>query len=773
MAQPKFQPVLGETKTPTYIRPGVVDSSSAKLISGIGSMIPSAVEGYGNYKAGQVLDTVDKDLQTYESGLQAEAENLGIRKEVSNLWDNYEEVDDQQKIGVVNVLEKNFEANLQKIKAAEQQGLMSTAEVQGRITKITREAIMKNPWLEQEIYGKVQNYLKTSGIADVLKYREDSAADAAKQAQQEYETFRNRALTLNLPVTPGMPLERIVEMLGVEQKRLKTLEVAKGVLEQKIALSETQVMNLLDSGDFQKGYQTYVDDLQQQYIGMISEAGTATDYSNAVTAIDASVVGELSKLKARLGGAILTPNGKALYQEKEKELQEVARIAKEAGSGKVAKEWMQARFETKKADRELDLYTRFNVPEIDMKARLLPGMTQSMRDSMFAAGGARAEAFAKDFMNVMFPENAGTKEHVKSLIGGAGNNLLQDILNKKETLSASDDSRALDMIVRNTNKAILSGSIPVKEARTTLNGLLSTVAQNAAAIKAKPISPEFSREVTTAVSTAMGEIVPELFKSIDTVINNPKSAKGDKIILDVLPNGAFKVETNNPEANRKFNEKFSNQINNALDSYAVANGMSREKAAPLFYQQYFGELLQGDKDLDALQGATGDLNNTVEPTLPTPPVEPPVANPSALQRVIPDGKPLPPTILDRNLDSVEKKFPQWENPTIDNIKEEAATAWEKVNRDFRSGKITSEQRLEEASRINKEMKQRIQDVDFTKDPVKYFKEEEKKMQEKGTDKGASLQGDDNLLQSIASAIEAINKPRTVLRDENGRITGVA
>jgi hypothetical protein len=207
----------------------------------------------------------------------------------------------------------------------------------------------------------------------------------------------------------------------------------------------------------------------------------------------------------------------------------------------------------------------------------------------------------------------------------------------------------------------------------------------------------------------MGEIVPELFQSIDTVINNPKSAPGDKIILDVLPNGSFKIETNNPEANRKFNEKFSNQINNALDSYAVANGLSREKAAGEFYNKYFGDLLQGDPDLDTLQGATSSSPALSEPTLPTPSVEPPVANPSALQRVIPDGEALPPTILDRNLDSVEKKFPQWENPTIDNIKEEAATAWEKVNRDFRSGKITSEQRLEEASRINNQMKQRIQD----------------------------------------------------------------
>jgi hypothetical protein len=736
-------------------------------------MIPAAVEGYGNYKSGQVLDTVDKDLQTYESGLQAEAENLGIRKEVGNIWDNYEEVDDQQKIGVVNVLEKNFEANLQKIKAAEAQGLMSTAEVQGRITKITREAIMKNPWLEQEIYGKVQNYLKTSGIADVLKYREDSAADAAKQAQQDYEHYRNRATALNLPTYPGQPLEEIIGMLGVEQKRLKTLEVAKGVLEQKIALSETQVMNLLDSGDFQKGYQTYVDDLQQQYIGMVSQAGSGPDYNTAVAAIDASVVDELGKLKSRLGSAILTPNGKALYQEKEKELREVADIAKKAGSGKVAQEWMQAKFETKKADLSLQLYNKYNVPELDFKARILPGMYESIRDSMFKRGGKAAEDFAKDFMDVMFPDNSSKKEHTKAIIEGRGNSLLQDILNKKETLSASDDSRALDMIVRNTNKAILSGSIPVKEARTTLNGMLATVAQNAATIKAKPISPEFSREVTTAVSTAMGEIVPELFKSIDTVINNPKSAKGDKIILDVLPNGAFKVETNNPEANRKFNEKFSNQINNALDSYAVANGMSREKAAPLFYDQYFGTLLHGDRDLDAMREPTGDLNSTVEPTLPTPPVEPPVANPSALQRVIPDGEPLPPTILDRNLDSLEKKFPQWENPTIDNLKMEAIEAWTKVNEDFRSGKIDNTKRLEEASRINNQLKKRIQDVDFTKDPVKYFKEEDKKIQEKATDKGASLQGNDNLLQSIASAIEAINKPRTVLRDENGRITGVA
>jgi DNA repair ATPase RecN len=164
-----------------------------------------------------------------------------------------------------------------------------------------------------------------------------------------------------------------------------------------------------------------------------------------------------------------------------------------------------------------------------------------------------------------------------------------------------------------------------------------------------------------------------------------------------------------------------------------------------------------------MRGATSPSNTPVEANPPTTPTEPPVANPS-------EFKEPSPTILDKSLDTMEKKFPAWENPSIDRVREEAESAWERVNQDFRDGKIDNKKRLEEASRLNTWLKQRIMDIDPSKDPVKYLKDKEEK---KVNDKGASLQEDDKLLQSIASAIEAINKPRTVVRDPDGRISGIA
>ena len=144
----------------------------------------------------------------------------------------------------------------------------------------------------------------------------------------------------------------------------------------------------------------------------------------------------------------------------------------------------------------------------------------------------------------------------------------------------------LTQIVGSTNDAVIKGLVSEKAGNTAINGILKSVAQNAHKIQGQTVNPEFARQVGIAVDKSMNVTVTNLVTAINEVMDNPANAGAKSPELDILPDGSFVIRTGDATADDKFNKYFSALVNNALDSFAAANGMSREKAAPKFYQKY-------------------------------------------------------------------------------------------------------------------------------------------------------------------------------------------
>ena len=147
MAQHKFQPVMSNPNTPTYIRPGVVDGSAGIMANTVANLIPGAIQGYEGYQLMQVRKEQDKNIAALESSWQADKDEAeasasiaGQTSAIENVWDSFDA--GVESMGAVNLMEKEIQSQVKKLEAAKAQGRLSDAAFLARNTIIVREAVL-------------------------------------------------------------------------------------------------------------------------------------------------------------------------------------------------------------------------------------------------------------------------------------------------------------------------------------------------------------------------------------------------------------------------------------------------------------------------------------------------------------------------------------------------------------------------------------------------------------------------------------------------------
>lgn len=614
MAQDKFQPIVNDIGNPTYIRPGVEDRSAGVMANTINSLIPGAIKGYEGYQLMQVRNKTDEAIAQFENYTGEEErvqEASSLRNAADSIWKGFEE----QKVSdapdatttALNLLEEGYGKSVEKLKLAKTQGKLSDSAFLARVTQITREAVNKNPWMEGEIYSSAQTHLKAMGITDLLDSRATAAKSAAASAEATMkfyrEAYKDAKMLDKWDPTKGEAGWQLD--LQETQNRAYQLQVGRDILESGKQLDEQQMMRVLDGGglDF---HMKDVEDFQTSLVRNIETGTSPKDYDNAVASAKLEAEKRVRQYTQSLGSAALTEKGKALVDQVRKDYQTVVETLVEAGDGKRGAERLKNNVEVVRANQTLRVREQYNPEMIDIATKVIGSLGDSAKVELRKLGLKSYESAVKTVVNLLDPSNAGAKNVTTSIRSGDANTAFRGILEHSSGWQTRESQAALTQFTTTINQSLANGSISPEEGMSALSGQLKTIAQNVDKFKGQPVSPEFSRQVSTAVGTVMKRTVPTLMTAIGEVMNNPANKGAPPPVLDVLPNGAFVIKTGDATADDKFNRAFSNRINDALDSYAAANGMSREKAAASFYEEFLAIYVAQDPDLKMLSG--GELN---------------------------------------------------------------------------------------------------------------------------------------------------------------------
>lgn len=609
-----YTPDLGSPNTPTYIRPGVQEPNTAGIFANIaGNMLEGGIKMYENYETSKLIGEIDKTVMEYEAPREAErqaTQDIGATEmAVDQTWEGLGEIpkDTTGMAGLgqegerLTALEKNLENNVKKLVAARDQGRMSEADVMARVTKLTREAVTRNPWMEDQYYNSAQKYLKQSGIADVLDARIDAAKAGANAAEKYYNSVREEMGRRNLPYYAGMPIEDMQQAVNQERIRDRKLKMTEDILKGEKTVTELEGRRQLEGGGAYTGHNLTYESIQSQALQRYKAAKTPEETAAINAWLRQEGAFRVRQWRQVLGNNAVTDMGRKFLEDVDSDYKGLVESLSTAASGKEASAILETRLAGVKAIQELGLREKYNVPELNMSLDIIKAIYPD-GPKMMALQGDRNHPLNKlleGAVKVVSPDNAGTKGLQQSATNGTFTTIFDGLAKSQGEQSTLDTKATLGMAMATFNRTISTMGNP-QEAYTFAHSVLASAAQNADNIRAMGQTPEYARQTGQMVATVMRKEIPDLVNISNQMIRD----NNVPVMFDVLPTGSFVVKTGNLALDNKFAEKFGKNINNALDAYASSMGMSRKEASKDFYTSFFGDILVNDPDLAATPSTT-------------------------------------------------------------------------------------------------------------------------------------------------------------------------
>lgn len=611
----KFTDQAPKIDTPTYIKPGVDKQAFGNLISGA---LKTGEKVYTDYQIGSLRDDINKEVKAYEDARIAQQESGpalaaagGAAMAIDELWQS-DSMMGETNIDQVNALEKEYKTNLEKFQAAKNQGRISEEELVARINKTTREFVNRNPWMEQELYSAAQQHLKNTGVADILKYRQDLAQETQKAERDDYKAIRNQLLQAGVPGgwRPGMPMDEMLRNLTQHQKVEYTTQMWKNFDIVSKGLDKEQIKSMLPTL-YKDGIYSITNSKNREWAAQLSQLQQPGQIVSAIEIMRQDAANEVMLMRSRLAeaGVLHTDEAKEAVKNFEDGLMNSLKGLESVADGKKAAEILKSRADVIETGQRINVLNTVNKPAWDMMTEMLSAMPESLKQRFVQNFGIdKMVKTGAQLMDKTFATTPEVQSFIKSgtaaeLFGGimqAGNNNP----NNPSFVQASK------MLVESLNKAYTAGELTPTEQHVSINATLAHIAQNGKMFSVHT-DPGLTSGLKPQIDFHMSKYGPGMFQAAQ---GHMKKNPGVQITYDVTPTGGLVVYSNDPDIAADLNRHFVSQVNNALDAWANVNGVSREKVAPEFYKQYFGDILADDPDIGGKGKNPDKIETDVERT---------------------------------------------------------------------------------------------------------------------------------------------------------------
>lgn len=192
-----------DTRAAKFIRPGVTDTSEAMSIAGQTEFIKDvggmALEAYEGYQIADESKQLQQLFEDFRAQREAPVEFAAARTTYENLW-KQAETSAEVTTDDISKAEKSFIDSSNKLKNAYEQGVLDVNGLNTRITSILREAVNRNPGLEDKLIRYAKSYLELSGASSMMDQmaKDEKARQEAKVAEEK----QIRTMAINQGIDP-------------------------------------------------------------------------------------------------------------------------------------------------------------------------------------------------------------------------------------------------------------------------------------------------------------------------------------------------------------------------------------------------------------------------------------------------------------------------------------------------------------------------------------------------------------------------------------------
>lgn len=602
----KFTDQLDPIKTPTFIKEGIPNNALADLGK---NLLVTGENAYNNYQQGSLRDAVNTNIDEYEenrkgfeSGILAAGEQQAIDSMFEKAGDASNAQADVNDVNKIGKLQTSFQGHLQKYEAAARQGKISEEELIARINKTTREYVNKNPWMEAELYQSVREHLRNTGVADILKYRQEDAQASAKSEQDTYNKVRDYLFTNRLGWEPGMPMPAMLTKMNDHMAFKLRVDVMNDVVSGNKAIDADSVRTMapeIEKTWIQEGIFDFRSQYADKFKALAPDDGKGFIATRALMKAEAD--DKLNKMKVFLADKNLLGDdlGKSMLKQAEEGYKSTIALIEEAADPKTAAETMRNFADYHYQTKRLQLQKEYDVPAIELANLVGPWLYPSIKDAIISdtTKGGKLDKAVNLLTGILDGSRTQTKPNVDGVKNGNAATVFDLIVSGARTNPKVQGFRqAITTALGNFNETLSSGKIDKDEAHKFSNAVLQSLAKEGEMFRGTPVTPELAGHGQKMIDFTMEKYSLDMFGSAQATMKN---RPGVQVKFDVVPGGGLVVRSNSPEVEKAFNEKIVSKINNALDAYAAINGLSREQAAKTFYPNHFGKLL-GDKGAEEL-----------------------------------------------------------------------------------------------------------------------------------------------------------------------------
>lgn len=600
-----------DTKAAKFVRQPVADQSSNIML---GTTLDMASDAYTGYAQASLEKEQEKVIDDYMASkknpaiaAEAEADIGALDKASESLWKRVaSEADYQPDVADFSGIEKTLNEKLMKLKAAKDQGVMTPQEFSDRILATTREAVARNPGLYAELKQHSARVLELSGITDVVKADLKQAESAQKQQEKFQDYYLQLGKQHNVPV-PFMSNGDVdwgsfvgqIQKIQ-QQEQLVTAAESFGKLDNEADRAKGRAFMQNNGVALMNGK---INDVLNKGISLMG----AGDFQGGITQVRLMLNQARQEYTAKLLPIANEPQVKASLDYLDKQMQIVEDTLSKAGSKEDAVKLSENLQKLLRNQQYEDVSKNINPEALKMitslmstagAARIIDQNPQAMGQIMQTLGNVfsgAANGLGTDYSLKLGQENAvssGIKNiavqamkdpSVLPTLEKALSTVSQDVQNPEKFKTPADKFSFYEKLIRDL------GSPEVKVGLGKLGA--ASMSQAAGMID------DYMTMTTPAMMTSIGKW----------------EKQGVKVTLDVLADGRVIFKSDNMEATRDLNSRYTSRINDSL--LALTNLMgtdSKSVAVNHFYPSYLPAWAD-DKDLTPLKiQSKADADNALK-----------------------------------------------------------------------------------------------------------------------------------------------------------------
>lgn len=590
-----FQPILNQSSVSPFISPGVEDNSLSGLVKDAGKI---GVEAYTGYQMADLQKEIGAQAEEYFKTnavgyIPEEAKSIGTEvggmvEGLNAYWDKVSA--EKGTWEDASEMEKSLASKLSTYQQAVAQGRMSLDQLQTRILSATREAVNRNPFLQRELLATADKYMELSGLGSYIKQQEKLQADQAKVQQKFLEDLDAEGREKDIPGWFNMSVEQKMKAIDLVRRQEYTVKEAERVTKSGAFVDEQTFREWRDTGKLDDYHAGNFNRLNVQLQTIFRDNPTA-GYSANQYAIRTAIQQAKEAYKADIPSSIRDRTEvKQQIADFATALDKMEQDLSKLGSGEDMAKAVSHRVSILKDLQNEELRKKVNPEHFDMLAKL------KMADpsgSILGEGNLKA---INDYLAGVFNNLFKTPAVVSQLpTVTAPNKTSANVLKAAEQVGVKEkDWAPFKTIVKSYNEGIVSITDPKQRSLF--------LAQNLQEIARMDLTGLDSEGVLSVQKMISGYMDDPAFGLQSLFLN----ASNKEVTMDILEDGRLVFSGKDGDA---FNAVYGSRINNALEAYAKANGLSTSAISGRFYQEYFSkyqmaEPLLEDKDLKTWEART-------------------------------------------------------------------------------------------------------------------------------------------------------------------------